>query len=122
MSNDNSKIHGSDDDWDSGKLGRDEKYVKLADPDLAKKIDGALDLHAISIRLQKSLIDDFKSVATIHGIGYQPLMRQVLKRFVDSEKKRILRERAQEIKGAMEKASPLSSETTERLRKQRKIA
>ena len=49
-------------------------------------------------------------------------MRQVLKRFVDSEKKRILRERAQEIKGAMEKALPIGPEAAERPGKQRKIA
>jgi hypothetical protein len=42
--------------------------------------------------LQKSLIEDFKAIASLNGIGYQPLMRQILKRFVDCEKKRIIKE------------------------------
>ncbi len=37
-------------------------------------------------------------IAEINGIGYQPLIRQVLKRFADAEKKRILRERAAEFR------------------------
>jgi hypothetical protein len=37
-------------------------------------------------------------IAEINGIGYQPLIRQVLKRFAYSEKKRILRERAAEFR------------------------
>ncbi|MGH8119699.1 MAG: hypothetical protein ACRESK_03685, partial [Gammaproteobacteria bacterium] len=31
----------------------------------------------------------FKSIAKILGTGYQPLMRQILTRFVESEKKRM---------------------------------
>ncbi len=44
--------------------------------------------------LQKSLIEDLKHIATLNGIGYQPLIRQILTRFADAEKKRILREAA----------------------------
>ncbi|MEA3277783.1 MAG: hypothetical protein U9Q81_21385 [Pseudomonadota bacterium] len=55
-------------------------------------IDTALELQPISIRLQKSLIEDFKLIAQLSGLGYRPLMRQVLARFADCEKTRILRE------------------------------
>jgi hypothetical protein len=42
------------------------------------------------------LIEDFKLIGQLHGISYQPLMRQILQRFADSEKKRVLRELAYE--------------------------
>lgn len=115
------KIPASDEAWDNGELGRDEEFVKRA-PERAEeeaRIDKSLDLQLISIRLQKSLIEDFKYIAELHGIGYQPLMRQVLKRFADCEKKDILRERAIERKQA--KAG--EKEGTDRPpAKQRKIA
>ena len=38
------------------------------------------------------LIEDFKMIAALHGLGYQPLMRQTLRRFADAEKKRLLQE------------------------------
>ena len=92
-----SKIPASDEAWENGELGRDAEHAKQAGEDIESQIDEALELQLISIRLQKSLIDDFKYIATLNGIGYQPLMRQVLKRFADCEKKRILRERASEV-------------------------
>ena len=87
------KIPDSDDAWDSGQLGRAAEHARPAAEDIEKAIDASLGLQLISIRLQKSLIEDFKAIASLNGIGYQPLMRQILKRFVDGEKKRIARER-----------------------------
>ena len=83
------------DQWESGELGRDEKFVRKSDSDRTK-LDDKIGLQMISIRLQKSLIDDLKDIAELNGIGYQPLMKQVLKRFVDAEKKQLLREMALE--------------------------
>ena len=90
------KIPGTDEAWDSGQLGQDSEHAKVAETDeqFEREIDNALELQLISIRLQKSLIEDFKQIASMNGIGYQPLMRQILKRFVDAEKKKILREAA----------------------------
>jgi len=90
------KVPATDEAWDSGELGRDEQYVKRAEVDFEEeaRIDKSLDLQLISIRLPKSLIEDFKYLGQINGLGYQPLMRQVLKRFAHCEKKNILRERA----------------------------
>ena len=79
------KIPASDDAWDSGELGRDEEFAKVADDVDDAAIDVALELIPVSIRLQRSLIDDFKMIARQHGIGYQPLMRQVLTRFAVAE-------------------------------------
>jgi predicted RNA-binding protein len=79
-------------DWESGTLGRDEQYVKRVDGADAAILDDALGMQMISIRLQKGLLDDLKFIAKANGIGYQPLMRDVLQRFVVGEVKNIVRE------------------------------
>lgn len=99
---DEAKIPATDEAWENGELGREEKYVKKADKGIQGQLDKALDMQMISIRLQKSLIEDLKFIATLNGLGYQPLMRQILKRFVDGEKKKILRDAAYEAKAKAE--------------------
>jgi predicted DNA binding CopG/RHH family protein len=91
------KIPTSAEAWESGELGQDEDYVKQAENVDIEAIDRELELQMISIRLQKSLIEDFKMIAKVHGLGYQPLIRQVLKRFADSEKNRLLRKIAAQV-------------------------
>ena len=86
------KITASDEAWESGALGLDEEFVRVAQEIDEAKIDESVGLVPVSIRLQKSLIEDFKIIAKYNGIGYQPMMRQILTRFADCEKKRILRE------------------------------
>lgn len=44
-------------------------------------------MQMISIRLPKDLITDLKEIGSAQKLGYQALMREVLKRFVDAEKK-----------------------------------
>lgn len=85
------RIIDNEEAWDTGELGADEKFVEVA-PKPEVSIDDSLGLQAISIRLERSLIDDFKMIAQLNGLGYQPLMRQALKRFADCEKKRVLRD------------------------------
>jgi hypothetical protein len=87
-----SKIESTPEAWESGGLGREEEFVRVAENVDSSAIDEALELRMISIRLQKSLIEDFKMIAKLNGIGYQPLIRQVLMRFADAEKKQLLRE------------------------------
>jgi len=82
------KIKSTPEAWETGELGEDEKYAKKVKVD-ENTLDEALELQMISIRLQKSLIDDLKNFATLEGLGYQPLMKRVLQRYVDGEKKRI---------------------------------
>ena len=86
------KIPDSDDAWDSGQLGRAVEHARPAAGGIETAVDASLGLQLISIRLQKSLIEDLKAIASLNGIGYQPLMRQILKRFADGEKKRMARE------------------------------
>ncbi len=112
------KIPSSDEAWDTGELGREEEFVKRAPDEVNEgKIDSSLELHLISIRLQKSLIEDYKHIASMNGIGYQPLMRQILKRFADAEKKRILRERAYEMKAKAAQAVTTANRPPEKQRR-----
>ncbi|MCH9269041.1 hypothetical protein [Pantoea ananatis] len=85
-------IESTDEAWDNRELGCSEAHVKVSDDLLEMEINDALELHPISIRLNKSLIEDLKMIADLHGLGYQPLIRQILTRFADCEKKRILQE------------------------------
>ncbi|MBS4098556.1 MAG: hypothetical protein KGZ83_17165 [Sulfuricella sp.] len=88
--NDQNLIAGTDETWESRELGASETHVKRAPPELESGIEEALGMQMISIRLNKSLIESFKVIAEYHGIGYQPLMRDALKRFAESEMKAIV--------------------------------
>ncbi|MEE3208396.1 MAG: hypothetical protein VX245_00365, partial [Pseudomonadota bacterium] len=85
------KIKGNAEAWESGELGRDEKFVSRVEID-ASLLDEAAGLKSISVRMPTSLIEDLKNIGQIHGLGYQPLMKQILSRFVEAEKKRLLKE------------------------------
>jgi uncharacterized protein (DUF4415 family) len=84
------KILGTDEAWESEELGADEKHVRAAPEETARKIDDAAGLQMISIRLDRSLIESFKMLGEFHGIGYQPLMRDALRRFAECEMKSIV--------------------------------
>ncbi|MDO8989201.1 MAG: hypothetical protein Q7U91_06170 [Sideroxyarcus sp.] len=109
------KIPDTEEAWLSGELGTDEEFVAVAPDDDESLINDQLDLQPISIRLEKSLIEDFKLIAAMHGLGYQPLMRQSLKRFADCEKKRILREAAADMaaRKKAEKESQVEASSSE---------
>jgi len=94
------KIESATEAWESGLLGEHEKFVVPVsleeDRTIQAVVDEAIELQPISVRLQKSLIEDLKVIAGVHGLGYQPLMKQVLKRFVDCEMKSLARKFASE--------------------------
>jgi predicted DNA binding CopG/RHH family protein len=71
--------------WDSGQLGRDPKYAKSAKHGVSEAIDEHLGLQMISMRIQKDLVGDLKRIARYRGLGYQPIIRDVLQRFARSE-------------------------------------
>ncbi|WP_393936711.1 hypothetical protein [Aeromonas rivipollensis] len=91
MTTETKKITASDEAWESGELGRDEQFVAVDNSNDELVINESLGLQMISIRLQKALIEDLKMISELNGLGYQPLIRQVLTRFVDAEKKALLR-------------------------------
>ena len=83
MKNTQKKIHPNDEDlWDNRKLGASEEYVGVVSREEELAVDEALGLQVISIRLQKKLIENLKKLAKHEGIGYQPLIRQVLTHYV----------------------------------------
>jgi len=81
-----SKKASSPEAWDNQELGASKKHVRKSSPEHERAVDDSLGLQTISIRLQKSLIEDLKSLAENDGIGYQPYARQVLTRHVRHEK------------------------------------
>jgi predicted DNA binding CopG/RHH family protein len=90
MSNNTPKIASTDEAWDSAELGASEEHAKAVNRGLEAEVDASLGLQAISIRLPKQLIDAYKLIAAHHGIGYQPLMRDILQRFVPEGLKEVL--------------------------------
>ena len=116
-------IHASDEAWENRSLGNDENFVKVVDEAQEASIDEASGTQMISIRVQKSLIEDFKMIASLNGsIGYQTLMKQIMQRFVDCEKKHIFNELVSEKIKSQQKLidSPQKRKTSPD--KQRKVA
>lgn len=97
------KIVSSAEAWEGGELGRSVEHAVVAPPGMAQQIDDALGMQMISIRLPKDLIEEFKMIAQFHSIGYQPLMRDALKRFAEAELKKMAVQYANE-KAAKEQA------------------
>jgi uncharacterized protein (DUF4415 family) len=86
-------IPASDEAWDERSLGSDENFVAVADESLAAGVDEAAGTQLISIRMQKSMIEDLKAIALNNGgLGYQTLMKQVIQRFIDCEKRTVWNE------------------------------
>lgn len=84
------RIPGTAEAWEDGRLGESAEHARRVTTEKASAIDDALGLQMISIRLNKDLIDTFKRLAEYHGVGYQPLMRDALRRFAEAEMKQIV--------------------------------
>jgi len=81
---------GTDEAWDSRQLGASAAHAKVASAEHQAALDAALGLQSISIRLPKELIEAYKLIASHHGVGYQPLMRDILQRFVKEGLKEVV--------------------------------
>ncbi|WP_155518313.1 hypothetical protein [Ralstonia solanacearum] len=103
------KITGTEENWDAGVLGTDEQHAQAVSADVREAVDKTLGLQAVSIRLPKTLIDDFKLIAKIHGMGYQPLMREALIRFAEGEMKVLVIQYAERLEQEMARAKELAS-------------
>jgi len=101
------KAHNTADAWESGELGRDIKYARAVDKKLAPQVDEALGLQMISIRLEKDLIESYKLLGAKYDMGYQPLMREALKRFVEGEFKLIASEALEKQKASKPKLNAI---------------
>lgn len=110
MAKSSKKIEGTESAWEQGSLGADETYAQVSTLIDQEALDEALELQPISIRIQKGLLEDLKLIAELHGMGYQPLIKNLLQRFVVSEQKRFYREHAsamlKERKGPAKASGP----------------
>lgn len=77
-------------DWDSRAVGASPEHAVAAPKSENDAVDAALGLRSIAIRLPVEMIDQYKLLAHFHGVGYQPLMRDVLARFVPQAMKELL--------------------------------
>ena len=76
----------------------DLKAVSVTAPeDEAAEVQQALNLQMVSMRLQPQLIKNQKSIADYYGIGYQPMIRDLLNRFARSESRQILQAQMDEL-------------------------
>lgn len=71
--------------WENGELGRDLEHARKVDAAESDAVDEAIGMRPISIRLPISLINMLKSIAEVYGIGYQPMVRDVLSRWANGE-------------------------------------
>ncbi len=54
-------------------------------PEKTREIQEALGLQPVTVRLQKELVEQLKVLAKKEGLGYQPLIRHILTRYVREE-------------------------------------
>lgn len=90
------KIRGTTTNWENGKLGENPDFAEPSSAEDELLLDAALELKPISIRMPVRLIKQLKIISTVHGIGYQPLMRDILSRFAQAEMLTILRQHAEQ--------------------------
>jgi predicted DNA binding CopG/RHH family protein len=67
--------------WDNKELGAEPQYARKVSKERAERINDSLDLHPISIRLPSDVIELLKKFAHEDGIGYQPLVRQLITKY-----------------------------------------
>jgi predicted DNA binding CopG/RHH family protein len=111
-------VKGTTKNWEEGKLGLSEDYAIPASQEELAALDLALELRPISIRLQTTLIAKLKFIAHYHGIGYQPLVRDILNRFAGHELVRIVNQ----IEAEKQAESALSDEDSPAARYMRNCA
>ena len=83
-------IAGSIEAWEDRTLGASKANVRRASAETQAAVEEALGLQAISIRLPRSVIETYKALAAMHGVGYQPLMRDAICRWAESELKQMV--------------------------------
>ncbi|TDS82599.1 hypothetical protein [Comamonas sp. JUb58] len=97
------KIANTDANWENRKLGADAEFAQVASSEHLTALNDTLGMQAISIRLPKDLIEAYKLIAAHHGVGYQPLMRDILQRFVPLGLKEVIQHHEAEAREADER-------------------
>ncbi len=73
--------------WENGTLGQSEAHARPVGAVIDAAIDDALGLQPITIRLQKTLVEELKTMAKESGLGYQPFVRQLLTKYVSEQRR-----------------------------------
>ena len=94
------KIAGTDQAWEDRALGASDAHAKVASAEHLAALDEALGMQSISIRLPKQMIESYKLISAHHGVGYQPLMRDILQRFVPEGLREVLQYQTEKAKQA----------------------
>lgn len=94
--------------WERGELGQSAEHAVVAQGS-KQEVEDALGMQLISIRLQKQLLGDLKKIAEYHGVGYQPMIRDLLNRFARSEILSIIKERMSELEASQAAAEESST-------------
>lgn len=106
------RVEATADEWGpTGPLGNDPAHVQHVEE--SKNADEVLGLHPISIRFPKELVRDLKAIAQLNGMGYQPLIREICKRFVDAEKRAIMRDQAVRRQQELEREREIARQAEE---------
>lgn len=93
--------------WEDRSLGASEEHVVVAGLENEQALDDSLGMQMISIRLPRDLISAYKLIANHHGVGYQPLMRDILQRFVPEGLKEVMRSQERKSSQAEERIAQL---------------
>ena len=101
------KIKGTTTAWESGALGTSPATVRLAGKEHDDALDEALGLKAISIRMPISLIETYKLIAHHHGVGYQPLMRDILSRWAKEGIREVVESVGRQAEQAAKRLEPI---------------
>jgi hypothetical protein len=83
-------IRGTTEAWDKGELGLSEEHAQRVSELVEEQIEESAGMQAISIRLPRGTIQTYKLLAEMHGVGYQPLMRDAICRWAEGELKQML--------------------------------
>jgi hypothetical protein len=94
------KIPGTVENWENGALGLTPEHARRVAGEETAAIEKATgqNMQLISMRLSQELLAVLKEIAKYRGIGYQPMIRDLLGRWAAGEIKTILNERYNEAK------------------------
>lgn len=106
----NAKEKHAVDPWEAGELGCDIAHARRAPAEVEAAVDQALAMKLVTMRLPIPMLDALKAIASFHGIGYQPMIRDLLGRFIKSEVPTILNAMQQQAEASEpEKTAPVDS-------------
>ncbi len=88
----------------------------------ADEVQRVLGLQMVSMRLQPELIDKLKHIAAHYGIGYQPMIRDLLNRFARSEIQQILQSKLEELTRSSREQAEATEPVSQFLERERKRA